>query len=156
MKIKAKETLIKVGKYKDTYRYQMRPETYSRMDDQKVLDEAAAHSGIQRGLLNTAWNAIAIVVKNWATEGHTVPIPGLGTMRFSVNAKTVADVKDVAASLIKCRKVVFTPNTEIKQALKDASISITCYDRKGFVINTSQSSDGGNLVPDDDDNMTEG
>lgn len=134
MKIKAQEKLIKVGKYSGTYRYVMRPETYSRMDEDKVLDEAAAHSGIQRGLLSSAWAAIAVVVKNWATEGHSVPIPGLGTMRFSINSKTAESANDVASSLIKCRKVIFTPSTDIKKALKDASVSITCYDRNGDAI----------------------
>ena len=30
------------------------------------------------------------VIKAWATEGHSVAIPGLGTMRFGLRAKSVA------------------------------------------------------------------
>ena len=32
------------------------------------------------------------VIKAWATEGHSVAIPGHGTMRFGLSAKSVADV----------------------------------------------------------------
>ena len=31
------------------------------------------------------------VIKAWATEGHSVALPGLGTMRFGLSAKSVAD-----------------------------------------------------------------
>lgn len=156
MKINAKETLMKVGKYKDTYRYVMRADNYGRMSEKKVIAEAAVHSGIAKGALNAAWTAIADVISSWATEGHSVPVPGLGTMRFAVNAKSVANVNDVATNLIETRKIIFTPSVDIKEALRSTPITITCLDRKGFVVKQTQSSDGGNLVPDDDDNMTEG
>ena len=38
------------------------------------------------------------VIKAWATEGHSVTLPGLGTMRFGLSAKSVADVNEVKSS----------------------------------------------------------
>ena len=38
------------------------------------------------------WDAAGEVIKAWATEGHSVAIPGLGSMRFGLRAKSVANV----------------------------------------------------------------
>ena len=95
--------------------------------------------------MQAAFSAIGDVIKVWATEGHSVPVPGLGTMRFSVNAKSVANVNLVASSLITTRKIVFTPSTDVKKALKDSSVSITCYDRNGNVVKRVTSGDSGDI-----------
>ena len=41
LKVKAKEQLIKVGKYAETYRYVMMPELYTALTQDKVIKEAA-------------------------------------------------------------------------------------------------------------------
>ena len=134
-----------VGPKAGQYAYQMAAETYSSLAETKVIEEASLRSGIQKGALQAAFSAIGDVIKAWATEGHSVPVPGLGTMRFSVNANSVADVNMVASSLITTRKIVFTPSTDVKKALKDASVSITCYDRNGNVVKRVNSADSGEI-----------
>ncbi|MFR5759211.1 MAG: hypothetical protein ACLUE2_15950 [Bacteroides cellulosilyticus] len=83
--------------------------------------------------------------KAWTTEGHSVALPGVGTMRFGLQAAAVSKVEDVGTGLITTRKVIFTPSTTIKQELKDTSINITCYDKDGKVIKQVTSSDPGNV-----------
>ena len=134
-----------VGPNAGQYVYQMAAETYSSLAETKVIEEASLRSGIQKGALQAAFSAIGDVIKVWATEGHSVPVPGLGTMRFSVNAKSVANVNLVASSLITTRKIVFTPSTDVKKALKDSSVSITCYDRNGDVVKRVTSGDAGDI-----------
>ena len=130
--IKAQQTLVKFSKADaGTLLYVMRPETYSQLAESKVISEASVRSGIQRGALKGAWDAIGEVIKAWVTEGHSVAIPGLGSLRFSMNANAVADVNDVAKSLIRSRKVVFTPSVDIKNELKQLKVAITCYDKDG-------------------------
>ncbi len=130
--IKAQQTLVKFNKADaGTLLYVMRPETYSQLAENKVISEASVRSGIQRGALKGAWDAIGEVIKAWVTEGHSVAIPGLGSLRFSMNANAVADVNDVAKSLIRSRKVVFTPSVDIKNELKQLKVAITCYDKDG-------------------------
>ncbi|MDD6894693.1 MAG: DNA-binding protein [Prevotellaceae bacterium] len=145
IKIKAQEKKLMVGPKMGTYVYQMSAETYSALTESKMIDEAALRSGIQRGALYASFDAIGAVIKAWATEGHSVPVPGLGTMRFSVNAKTVEDVNMVASTLISTRKIIFTPSTDVKKALQDATISITCYDRNGNVVKRVNSQDPGEI-----------
>lgn len=141
IKVKAYERLLSVGDKKGTYAYVMSPELYNRLDDKKVINEAALRSGMSAASIQAAWQACGDVIKAWATEGHSVAIPGLGSMRFSVNAKAVENVADVSASLIKTRKVIFTPSSEIKSELKETSINITCYDRDGNLIKRINSND---------------
>ena len=80
LKVKATEQKIKIGKYADTYRYVMAPELYTSLNQNKVIKEAALRSGVSRGVMQACWDAAGEVIKAWATEGHSVAIPGLGTM----------------------------------------------------------------------------
>ena len=148
--LKAKETLIQVGDLKGTYRYVLVTEIYGKLSAAKVIKEAALRSGISRGVMQACWDAAGEVIKAWATEGHSVAVPGLGTMRFGVRATSVADVSEVSNSLITCRRVIFTPSTDIKDELANTAINITCYDRNGNVIKQVASDDEGNIEDPED------
>ena len=153
--IKAQQTVVKFNKDENDpgqLLYVMRPETYSRLAENKVISEAAVRSGIQRGALKGAWDAIGEVIKAWVTEGHSVAIPGLGSLRFSMNADAVADVNDVAKSLIRSRKVVFTPSVDIKNELKQLKVAITCYDKDGKEVKRVTDDNSEEEVLDNGDN----
>ena len=154
IKIKAQERKLMVGPKAGQYAYQLAAETYSTLTQSKMIEEAALRSGIQRGSLYASFDAIGSVIKAWATEGHSVPVPGLGTMRFSVNAKSVEDVNMVASSLITTRKIIFVPSTDVKKELMTTAVSITCYDRNGKVVKRVNSSDSG--VIEDPENPSGG
>ena len=156
IKLKAKEQKQYVGKYAGQYRFVMTTELYNKLTERKVLAEAAMRSGISQGTINAAWAAIGEVIKAWATEGHSVAVPGLGTMRFGVRATSVADVSEVSSSLITSRRVIFTPSTDIKEELANTSINITCYDRDGNVIKQVASDDDGNVEDNEDGTDTPG
>lgn len=149
--LKAKETQVQVGDLKGQYRYMLSTELYSKLSESKVIKEAALRSGVSRGVMQACWDAAGEVIKAWATEGHSVAIPGLGTMRFGVRAKSVATVGEVASGIITARRVIFTPNVDIKNELKNTSINITCYDRNGKLVKNVTSGDDGD-VEDPDNN----
>ena len=151
LKVKAKEKLQKIGKYAGTYRYVMMPDLYIALSQEKVIREAALRSGVSQGVMQACWDAAGEVIKAWATEGHSVALPGLGTMRFGLRAKSVENVNDVKTSLIKTRRIIFTPATELKDELSSAAIQITCYDRNGEVVKRVTSTDPG-TVEDSEDN----
>jgi len=154
LKVKAKEQLIKVGKYADTYRYVMAPELYIALAQNKVIQEAALRSGINKGVMQACWDAAGEVIKAWATEGHAVALPGLGSMRFGLRAKSVADVNDVKASLISSRRIIFTPASDLKEELAKTSVQITCFDRNGVEVKRVISGDEGK-VEDPEDGTTD-
>ena len=66
-------------------------------------------------------------------------------MRFGLSAKSVADVNDVKTSLIKTRRIVFTPSTDLKDELRNTSVIITCYDRNGQEVKRVTSADDGTV-----------
>ena len=99
LKVKAREREFKIGQYAGTYRYVMMPELYSQLTTDKVIKEAALRSGVSQGVMQACWDAAGEVIKTWCTEGHSVALPGLGTMRFGLSAKSVADVR---SSLLAC------------------------------------------------------
>ena len=145
IKVKAIERNVAFEKDKEKWAYVLQPELYSKLSQSKVITEAALRSGISKGAINAAWDAIGEVIKAWATEGHAVAIPGLGSMRFGLRASSVADVNKVGSDLITTRRVIFVPNVDIKDELKRTSINITCYDRDGKIVKRVTSSDDGNV-----------
>ena len=153
LKVKAKEREIKIGKNPGVYRYVMLPELYSTLDQDKVIYEAAIRSGVTESVMRACWEGAGKVIKAWATEGHSVALPGLGTMRFGLRAKAVEDVNDVKASLIKTRRIIFTPTQELKDELADTAIQITCYDRNGDEVKRVTSSDPGTVEDPENENQ---
>ena len=143
LKIKAKERKFKVGKYAGTFRYVMVPELYSALAADKVIREAALRSGVSEGVMHACWDAAGEVIKAWATEGHSVALPGLGTMRFGIRAKSVAKVDEVKAGLVTSRRIIFTPAVDLKDELANTAIQITCYDRDGKEVKRVTSGDSG-------------
>ena len=155
IKVKAIERNIAFGSKEKKWAYVLQPELYSQLSQAKVISEASLRSGLSKGILNASWDAMANVITAWATEGHSVAIPGLGTMRFGLRAASIEDVAKVSSNLITARRVIFTPSTAIKQELAAASVSITCYDRNGKVVKQVTSTDNGN-VEDPDNNPSGG
>ena len=142
LKVKAKETYQNVGTYAGTYRYVMQTQLYTALTQEKVIKEAALRSGVSKGVMQACWDAAGEVIQAWATEGHSVALPGLGTMRFGLRAKSVADVNDVKAGLITSRRIIFTPNSDLKDELANTSVQITCYDRNGNEVKRVTSTSG--------------
>ena len=152
IKVKAIERNVAFEKDKEKWAYVLQPELYSKLSQSKVITEAALRSGISKGAINAAWDAIGEVIQAWATEGHAVAIPGLGSMRFGLRASSVADVNKVGSDLITTRRVIFVPNVDIKDELKRTSINITCYDRDGKIVKRI-TTDGGE-VEDEENGAT--
>ena len=140
---------MKIGKNPGVYRYVMLPELYSTLDQDKVIKEAALRSGVTEGVMQACWDGAGKVIKAWATEGHSVALPGLGTMRFGLRAKAVENVNDVKTSLIKTRRIIFTPTQDLKDELADTAIQITCYDRNGEEVKRVTSTDPGTVEDPD-------
>ena len=145
LKVKAKEQYQNIGKYAGKYRYVMMPELYTALAQDKVIKEAALRSGVSRGVMQACWDAAGEVIKAWATEGHSVALPGLGTMRFGLRAKSVEKVDEVKTGLISSRRIIFTPTSELKEELAKTAVQITCYDRTGKEVKRVTSDDDGTV-----------
>ena len=157
LKVKAVEKKIKFSKEDPgVYRYVMQPDLYIALSQAKVIREAALRSGVSQGVMKACWDAAGEVIKAWATEGHSVALPGLGTMRFGLRAKSVEDVNKVKTGLIKTRRIIFTPSQDLKDELADTAIQITCYDRNGNIVKRVTSADAGEVEDTENENGENG
>ena len=148
MKVKAVERKLKFTKDENdpgVYRYVLQPDLYTNLSQAKVIREAALRSGVAKGVMQACWDAAGEVIKAWATEGHSVALPGLGTMRFGLRSKAVEDVNDVKTGLITARRIIFTPAVDLKEELAATAIQITCYDRNGNEVKRVTSADEGTV-----------
>ena len=159
LKVKAKEKKLKFSKNENDpgfWRYVLVPDLYSTLDQDKVIKEAAIRSGVSEGVMQACWKGAGELIKAWATEGHSVALPGLGNMRFGLSAKAVEDVNDVKTSLITTRRIIFTPTVALKEELANIAIQITCYDRDGNIVKRVTSADPGTVEdPEGDETGTE-
>ena len=136
MSIKVKAIETDLSHFKDKqgnslgFRYVLKPELYSKLSESKVIAEAALRSGVAKGVMAACWDAAGEVIKAWATEGHSV----------------------AAAKLISTRRIVFTPSVDLKDELKSASVSITCYDRNGEVVKRVTSTDDAEVEDPENEN----
>ena len=151
IQIKAKQQNVSFEKDVEKMAFVLSAQMYNTLDANKVIEEAAKRTGISEGVIKAAWDAAGEVIKAWATEGHSVPLPGLGTMRFSVRSKAVESLEDVKTGLISTRRIVFTPSVDVKEELQDTSIQITCLDEDGTVLKRVTSDDDG-VVEDPESN----
>ena len=151
IKVIAQRREVKLGK-NPGMKFVMRPDLYIPIAEKKVFAEASTHSGISAGVIKAAWDAAGEVIRTWATEGHSVPLLGLGTMRFGVRSKAVAELEDVKTNLISVRRIIFTPNTDVKDELKNTSIQITCLDEDGNVLKRVTSGDSGDVEDGENEN----
>jgi len=154
IKVIAQRRELKIGKNPGVKKFVMRPDLYTPIQEKKVFAEASTHSGISAGVIKAAWDAAGEVIRTWATEGHSIPLPGLGTMRFGVRSKAVEKLEDVKTNLISVRRIVFTPNVEVKDELKNTSIQITCLDEDGTVLKRVTSSDSGDIEDNEGSDST--
>ena len=154
IKVIAQRREVKLGKNPGK-KFVMRPDLYIPIQEKKVFAEASTHSGISAGVIKAAWDAAGEVIRTWATEGHSVPLPGLGTMRFGVRSKAVAELEDVKTNLISVRRIIFTPNVDVKDELKNTAIQITCLDEDGNVLKRVTSGDNGDVEDNENGGTTE-
>ena len=141
IQIKAKQQNVSFEKNVEKLAFVLSAHLYNTLEASKVIEEAAKRSGMSEGVIKAAWDAAGEVIRTWATEGHNVPLPGLGSMRFGVRSKSVQNVEDVKTSLISARRVIFTPSKEVKDELQETKIAITCYDKDGNIVKRVTSAD---------------
>ena len=159
LRVKAVERLLKFTndpKDPGVYRYVMKPEMYSTLTQAKVIKEAALRSGVSQGVMKACWDAAGEVIKAWATEGHSVALPGLGSMRFGLRSKAVENVNEVKAGLISSRRIIFTPSVDLKDELANTAIQITCIDRNGKEVKRVTSSDSGEIEDNESNSPSQG
>ena len=66
-------------------------------------------------------------------------------MRFGLRAKSVEKVDEVKAGLISSRRIIFTPDSDLKEELSKTAVQITWFDRTGKEVKRVTSTDSGDI-----------
>jgi len=74
-------------------------------------------------------------------------------MRFGLRSKSVEKVEDVKSGLITSRRIIFTPDSDLKDELKNTAVQITCFDRDGKEVKRV-TSDSGEVEDNEDSSLT--
>ena len=83
--------------------------------------EIAGRSSLTRGDIENVLNNFVDVLPVFLKFGLSVKLGEFGTMRLTLSSEGVPAGEKFDASKIKSTKVVFTPGTNLKEALKDIS-----------------------------------
>lgn len=101
--------------------YVTRTVTFPPIDKDQLLERAADNSGIRRGVIYAAADAITNEIQNFLVNGHSVEVPLLGHFRFGINAKATNTEKEAGASQVYRRKIHYTPNKAIWRTLQQVN-----------------------------------
>lgn len=128
-KIILRSNLQKIACQK-TEGYLTRSVTYTRINADKVLDYAAANSGINRGMLAASMHAIVQTFDNFLMNGHSVELPEVGSFRFGVKAHSGATREEAGAQMVYRRKVLYAPSVKVKSMLNAVELSTMADEEK--------------------------
>ena len=70
--MKAVERNVSFDKSNEKWAYVMQPELYSKLTQNKVIQEASLRSGISKGSINASWDALSEVIKARASSPPAV------------------------------------------------------------------------------------
>lgn len=98
--------------------YLTRSVTLPKIDKDTLLARAAANSGMRKGIVYQAADAICNEFENFVMTGHPVELPLIGTFRFGVQAHASDTKEDAGAEKVYRRKIYYTPNVSLKRMLK--------------------------------------
>ena len=117
--LKSKKQNIACKKYE---RYVTRSVTLPRIDKDELLSRAADNSGIRKGTIYAAADAICNEFKNFLLNGHSVELPLIGSFRFGVNAKVSETAQEAGADTVYRRKIKYVPNAQLKRQLQAVNL----------------------------------
>ena len=93
--------------------YCTRNVTLPRISSSDLVAAAARNSGLDRGTLQAAMDALNKEFQNYLLIGHSVEVPNIGTFRFRINAHGTDTEQEAGAGQIYTRKIWFQCNREL-------------------------------------------
>lgn len=93
------------------------------IDADTLLERAADNSGLRRGVLYAAVDAVNNEIKNFLANGHPVEVPMLGIFRFAVNAHASETMEDAGTAQIYRRKIIYRPTVALNRYINTINLT---------------------------------
>lgn len=107
---------------KKTEAYVTRSVTLPRITKDQLLERAADNSGISRGIIYAAADAINNEFQNYIMNGHSVEVPLIGSFRYGVNAHATDTEAEAGAGQVYRRKIHYVPSKELWRQLQQVTL----------------------------------
>ena len=107
---------------KKTEAYVTRSITLPRIDNDTLLERAAANSGIRRATIFSAAEAIFNEMENFLLNGHSIEVKPLGTFRFGVNAHATDTEQESGAGQVYRRKILYRCSKDLWRKLQQVTL----------------------------------
>ena len=119
---------LKVSKQKiimlDQERYVTRPIRYSTVGTADICDYVASDSTLPLAYVAAVAVGIFKQIEEMLLNGHSIKLPNLGTLRFSLSAKARKTVEEAGATAVYRRRIIFTPSVHLKEAIRSTSLNV--------------------------------
>ncbi len=106
-----------------TPKYVVRAVTGEMLTFDKVRLQVSQVSGIHRATVNSVIEGLLDVLVNNLDMGHSVQLGEFGCLRPGMQAKAQKTEKEVTASTICRRKIIFVPGKMLKELLRRVAVS---------------------------------
>lgn len=77
-----------------------------------------------KAMMRASFDAIMLQVKELLLNGHGIQLGDLGTFRFSIKCKSVDNAEDISVNNVKRRRIIFTPSSDMRNAIKRVKMEI--------------------------------
>lgn len=107
----------------DKEMYVLRPERYSLIDSDELIEMAAHDAGIQETQIAAAYLATVKQIEQLVLNGHSVRLGKIGILSLGVKAKAVEKKDDISVGNVKTVRLMLKPSTYLRQKIEDLSFS---------------------------------
>lgn len=90
-----------------------------KITKKQIADDLVLISSISRGDISSVIENLIDAVPKYLLNGYSVQLGELGTLRVSFSSDGVDDPSSFAVSMVRGRKILFTPGSAFKKILAD-------------------------------------
>ena len=102
--------------------YVLRPNRYSTMSTDEIIDYCALNSIVPRAYIGAAMTALAQCIENFLLNGHSVQFPCLGTFSLQSNGFSEPDHTKAGLSQFEKLRIRFLPCAALKSKVDDIDL----------------------------------
>lgn len=124
-------------------RYHLKQLTYPAISEKDLVTYIANSSAVPKSTIKACVEAISEAIVYYVINGHRVKFDNFGSFGLKTRVKTVKTPKEVDLSTIKRITLNFTPNHEIRDEIRNITIS-----QAATVFNTPGTDDDEDETPE--------
>ena len=126
----------------DKQMYLLRPERYSLIDTDELIEMAAGDAGMQEAQIASAYLATVKQIEQLVLNGHSVRLGKIGVISLGIKAKAVEKKEDISAGNVKSVRLKLKPSSYLKQRIEDINFTTMVLDDSSKAGGNDDDEDG--------------